>query len=335
MIPLGGNKAGRGRGGVSAGRRGVGQRPQRRTRKEIVGLEPDEPATQSTSDENGGEKICSNIPSHKRKCPRTELDLSGLGKSQKEGNQVWLIKVPQTAYAAWVSNEPGEDIGKLVVNASEDGEEQYLVKVIGQNATAQGGRKVALPDYALSSMRPVEDTIVFTQSENGLQRGGGARLEAEVVRAYNMQPCSGDVYRSLMQQRLVAATMKGQHVKQMESKQVVKAQGRMISDTRAFEVAFKEREDARAMSVGNEEPTAAGARERMDGEMLRARLLELFDEQERWTFKDINMYVQQPEEHLKQALRGISELHRKGLYRNHYELKPEFRGVNKPPAVVP
>ncbi len=75
-----------------------------------------------------------------------------------------------------------------------------------------------------------------------------------------MQPCSGDVYRSLMQQRLVAATMKGQHVKQMESKQVVKAQGRMISDTRAFEVAFKEREDARAMSVGNEEPTAAGAR---------------------------------------------------------------------------
>ncbi len=119
-------------------------------RKEIVGLEPDEPAPQSTSDENGGEKICSNIPSHKRKCPRTELDLSGLGKSQKEGNQVWLIKVPvsvtnfeillalyvcctisdcmltiqQTAYAAWVSNEPGEDIGQLVVNASEDGEEQ-------------------------------------------------------------------------------------------------------------------------------------------------------------------------------------------------------------------
>ncbi len=75
-----------------------------------------------------------------------------------------------------------------------------------------------------------------------------------------MQPCSGDAYRSLMQQRLVAATMKGQHVKQMESKQVTKVQGRMINDTRAFEVAFKEREDARAMAVGNEEPTAAGVR---------------------------------------------------------------------------
>ncbi len=63
-------------------------------RKEIVGLEPDEPAPPATSDGNGGEQICSNVPSHKRKCPRTELDLSGLGKSQKEGNQVWLIKVP-------------------------------------------------------------------------------------------------------------------------------------------------------------------------------------------------------------------------------------------------
>ncbi len=64
-------------------------------RKEIVGLEPDEPASPPpTSDGNGGEKICSNVPFGKHKCPRTELDLSGSGKSQKDGNQVWLIKVP-------------------------------------------------------------------------------------------------------------------------------------------------------------------------------------------------------------------------------------------------
>ncbi len=75
-----------------------------------------------------------------------------------------------------------------------------------------------------------------------------------------MQPCSGNAYRSLMQQRLVAATIKDQHVKQMESRQVVKVQGRMISDTRAFEVAFKEREDAKAMAVGKEEPTTVSVR---------------------------------------------------------------------------
>ncbi len=59
--------------------------------------------------------------------------------------------------------------------------------MIGQNATVQGGRKVALPDYALTSMRPVEDTIVFAQSENGLQKGGGARLEAEVGMFHHRQ----------------------------------------------------------------------------------------------------------------------------------------------------
>ncbi len=75
-----------------------------------------------------------------------------------------------------------------------------------------------------------------------------------------MQPCSGNAYRSLMQQRLVAATIKDQHVKQMESRQVVKVQGRMISDTRAFEVAFKQREDAKAMAVGKEEPTTVSVR---------------------------------------------------------------------------
>ncbi len=54
--------------------------------------------------------------------------------------------------------------------------------------------------------------------------------------------------------------MKGQHVKQMESKQVVKVQGRMISDTRTFEAAFKEREDARAMNIRTEEPITIGSR---------------------------------------------------------------------------
>ncbi len=63
-----------------------------------------------------------------------------------------------------------------------------------------------------------------------------------------------------MQQRLVAATIKDQHVKQMENKQVVKVQGRMISGTRTFEAAFKEREDARSMAVRKEEPTAVGVR---------------------------------------------------------------------------
>jgi hypothetical protein len=49
---------------------------------------------------------------------------------------------------------------------------------------------------------------VFSQSKEGEREGGHASLDAVIVRSYTMQPHVGEQYRGLMQNRMVASTIK-------------------------------------------------------------------------------------------------------------------------------
>ncbi|KAG5175844.1 transcription initiation factor IIF, beta subunit-domain-containing protein [Tribonema minus] len=272
-----------------------------------------------------------------RKVQRTMLDLSNItGEGGSVGRQMWLVKVPPAVYNAWEHVDEGGDLGRLVVKRDAAGEDVLEVQMAGITTQVSGGKKVGLPDYTLKGMRQVTDGLVFSQSAAGLRRGGGASMDATVVRSYNMQPISGQSYQKLMQNRMVAATVKQDYVRRLGDLPQKRPDGQ--HERHIFDVAVEEDKRRRADHIGA--AVGMGGGESMGGKkiktdrgVLRGRLFEMFGQQERWAFKELNAHLNQPDDHLKGVLREISEMHRSGPHRNQYELKAEYKtGFKNEPA---
>jgi len=264
-----------------------------------------------------------------RKVQRTQLDVSNISsKDGGLGRQAWLVKVPPSVCSAWEKMEEGKELGELLVKKIADKNEEVLeVRFSGLKAEMSGGKKVALPNYTLRGIRQVNDSLIFNQSKAGLEKGGGVKMHSSVVRAYNMQPVKGTAYRSLMQNRMVAATVKQQYVKSTEPpKKSTDSTQRHIFDL-TIENDKRKKAEAVSASLGMAVDMAVqgGKKVKIDRTILRGKLFEFFSLKEQWTLKDLNARLNQPDEHLKLVLKEIADLHRTGLYRNNYELKMEYK----------
>ncbi|CAM9934053.1 unnamed protein product [Chrysoparadoxa australica] len=254
-----------------------------------------------------------------RKVARTHLDLENVQSSSE--SQMWLVKVPPSVYNAWQEQAEDTEVGELAVRRNHEGNESLEIKMDGRITKVSGGRKVALPDYSLQGQKAVVDSVVFSQSDAGLTQGGGAKIQARIVRSYTMQPQVGGGYRSLVRQRLAGATLKQSYVKGVDQAAVQASHTGGAKRGMAFEADLQERQAAKLANMGD----GTGKRERLEPSVLRSRLFHMFSQEARWTFKDLNGLLNQPDEHLKSVIKEICEMHRTGPYRNQYELKAEYR----------
>ncbi|CAM9230496.1 unnamed protein product [Discosporangium mesarthrocarpum] len=248
--------------------------------------------------------------------------------------------------------EKGGEVGELIVKTVRrrrgDGtiveEETMLVKFGGMETQFDGGRRAKLPNYHLSGRRDIVDAHTFTRPPAGSigKRREKKRKEEEgnatyftqfwpvamtstIKRQYMMQPEVDNRYKTLIQRRLVSNTIKERVTKPVMMEEVYQAtRDNMSTKGTAFDQAFHSAQQAKLEARGE---ASKGTRERLDPATLRSRLFELFSRKDHYMVKDLNRELQQPDRHLRETLHQIARMHNTGPFRNHFELKPEFKGA--------
>lgn len=226
---------------------------------------------------------------------------------------VWLVKVPKYLAKKWNEAPDNAEVGRIRITQSNMGREVafHLNEQLGQTVTIKVGdksfdEKIPLEHKFITTPLGSQDVFVLKQQEEGakevLQTIGKVMQRAECV------PITTDT-RYL---KLKRETMKN-HIE--PKRQIKMADG------------FVQRHHylPKSTHTQNNDKKDKTKRLRKDKDKVLDILFHAFTKHQYYNIKNLEKITQQPTSYLKDILHQICKYNGKGLHKNTWELKEEYK----------
>lgn len=231
------------------------------------------------------------------------LDTSAADKT------VWLVKLPQFVAQRLENAENGDIIGSLHLTAPSGGGSGSQV---GVNISFEGPTE----EFHLTELPVGPPIIAFSSIQDKF------KVKGKVSKTYNMNPKDTDEYRRICRERrLTEAKTKETQTLNMED---VLSHSKQSQEVEFIPPVYTDaKRNAMSVSGGSNKRQRGG--NDVDSRYVRNKLLQAFSLRERLTLREINGVCQVPEAQLKEQLKTYATFNSKGIYKNYWEMKPEFK----------
>ncbi|XP_011533354.1 general transcription factor IIF subunit 2 isoform X1 [Homo sapiens] len=263
---------------------------------------------------------------------RGELDLTGA----KQNTGVWLVKVPKYLSQQWAKASGRGEVGKLRIAKTQGRTEvSFTLNEDLANIHDIGGKpaSVSAPrehPFVLQSVGG-QTLTVFTESSSGGSRmtagvttvistsqaskgkqDGEDKLSLEgiVVQRAECRPAASENYMRLKRLQIEESS-KPVRLSQQLDKVVTTNYKPVANHQYNIEYERKKKED--------------GKRARADKQHVLDMLFSAFEKHQYYNLKDLVDITKQPVVYLKEILKEIGVQNVKGIHKNTWELKPEYR----------
>ncbi|KAJ3386498.1 hypothetical protein HDU84_001514 [Entophlyctis sp. JEL0112] len=244
--------------------------------------------------------------------------------------QAWLVKIPKFVKEKWdaVGAQPGVDLGVLRVYAAAPAAPtatRSRAPQITLHLPRHEGWTADLPkQYNVNlTSEATKGTYVFTT--NAAQDTATA-FTAAVVHEATVTPIIDAEYRTLAKRRQEEESRKRKNIVEVdftEGKRALRIQSTMGGDVRGSIIKASQT----ALNQTTAQFNQTEKKERLPRDLLIGMLIQAFNENEYWSFKNLQERTAQPSTWLKEVLGDVAQLVKKGLYATLYELKPELKRV--------
>eukprot|EP00033_Pygsuia_biforma_P002978 GCRY01003279.1.p1 GENE.GCRY01003279.1~~GCRY01003279.1.p1 ORF type:complete len:256 (+),score=45.52 GCRY01003279.1:151-918(+) len=231
---------------------------------------------------------------------RKELDVT------RSGNRIWLVKVPKFMANNLRQNGANRCVGELRISQQPSTAQTPAVSLLLHDEHQKGPKQ-----FVMGFTQGHPDTKIFSaDSEENMA------IDGTVEYMCSLRPLYTKEYQQLTKNRTIESSRPTRSTQEAgpQKQNVIKYAGPSIDGSR------KRQREETVGGVGVPEK-----RERMDRQLLIERLMRLFESTQRWTFKELNAVVRQPEVFLKEVLGDIAVFHKRGKFKNHYELNENYR----------
>lgn len=237
---------------------------------------------------------------------RGELDLTGA----KQNTGVWLVKVPKYLSQQWAKAPGRGEVGKLRIAKNQGRTEvSFTLNEELANIHDIGGKpaSVSAPrehPFVLQSVGG-QTLTVFTESSSDK-----LSLEGIVVQRAECRPAASENYMRLKRLQIEESS-KPVRLSQQLDKVVTTNYKPVANHQYNIEYERKKKED--------------GKRARADKQYVLDMLFSAFEKHQYYNLKDLVDITKQPVSYLKEILKEIGIQNVKGIHKNTWELKPEYR----------
>ncbi|XP_054442332.1 general transcription factor IIF subunit 2 isoform X2 [Pteronotus mesoamericanus] len=237
---------------------------------------------------------------------RGELDLTGA----KQNTGVWLVKVPKYLSQQWAKAPGRGEVGKLRIAKNQGRTEvSFTLNEDLANIHDIGGKpaSVSAPrehPFVLQSVGG-QTLTVFTESSSDK-----LSLEGIVVQRAECRPAASENYMRLKRLQIEESS-KPVRLSQQLDKAVTTNYRPVANHQYNIEYERKKKED--------------GKRARADKQYVLDMLFSAFEKHQYYNLKDLVDITKQPVGYLKEILKEIGIQNVKGIHKNTWELKPEYR----------
>lgn len=237
---------------------------------------------------------------------RGELDLTGA----KQNTGVWLVKVPKYLSQQWAKAPGRGEVGKLRIAKNQGRTEvSFTLNEDLANIHDIGGKpaSVSAPrehPFVLQSVGG-QTLTVFTESSSDK-----LSLEGIVVQRAECRPAANENYMRLKRLQIEESS-KPVRLSQQLDKVVTTNYKPVANHQYNIEYERKKKED--------------GKRARADKQHVLDMLFSAFEKHQYYNLKDLVDITKQPVSYLKDILKEIGVQNVKGIHKNTWELKPEYR----------
>jgi transcription initiation factor TFIIF subunit beta len=234
------------------------------------------------------------------------------------------MKVPTYVSEEWAQRlkQPGAVLGHLDISKGVD--RTMKLDVASSNPDFPRECKVEIR----TKQTPM---VLFAHAPN---TNTDPRFLAGVDLSADAIPIDSATYRNYLQNRMQLSFVKTQTVKHLSEADSGGSGGTGIASGKGAVSAnvLQPQVDAMAEQVKAQQRREKEARQKPKAHRARlpkaeveAKLLQLFDEQQFWSIKELLNRTEQPKAHLKEFLDAMCNQHRSGEHVHEYSLKPEWQ----------
>lgn len=226
-----------------------------------------------------------------------------------DANQsLWLVKIPQIVYENLASRRSGETIGTLKLQANK----QVLVHLDG----AAGD--VPVTDYFLEEMSKGPQLVSFAHDIEGDYFSSKGVITKQGI----LRPKGDEKYREYCRNRTAMASTKTRVTRAVDATTIHSA------PPVSHEVDFIPPAYVGSKRLSTDQKAHGVKKQKMattDSKDIRNKIFQAFESRDKLTLKEISAACTSPEKDIKDLLKDYATFHQKGVYRNYWELKPEYR----------
>lgn len=243
-------------------------------------------------------------------------------KVSQATQSLWLVKLPKGVADLWDNTQPGDDLGSLsIVPTNEGGVQKNEINI----TLRTNGNTTVADQYTLADA-PTSTQLVPFQCDTSTNQYS---VTGKISKMYHLRPRGTDHYRQVCRERLVGASTKSQETKRGDPTKI------HTGIPQAHEIDFIPptyiTNKRKAEAEGGSTKRGKGAEGKEEG---RAKLLQAFAKATtgRLTRKELNSVCQLGEAELTELLKKYTTYHSKGIFKNYYEIKPEYKDVRQTEA---
>ena len=256
------------------------------------------------------------IDSKKTVVSKKELNISSLSQS------LWLVKIPQIVFDKWSTKRQNEILGTLSITTSVPtpgaaAEKKIVVNLTEDNNYDADEAAASVTDYVLDELSGGVELVPFIHSEET----GTFSVRGKISKNCILKPRGDAKYREFCRVRSANALKKTRAIKKMDINDANEAQMK-VSIVDFIPPAYVEAK--RKISEQKLAPSKK-IKGSLDGKDLRSKMFQAFDKKSCATLKEICAVCQATEKDVKDILKDYANYHAKGVYKNFWELKPEYR----------
>ncbi|KAM4863902.1 general transcription factor IIF subunit 2-like isoform X1 [Urocitellus parryii] len=237
---------------------------------------------------------------------RKELDLTGV----KQNTRMWLVKVPKYLSQQWATAPGRGEVGKLRIAKNQGKTEvSFTLNEDLANIHDIGGKpaSVSAPREHPFVLQRVEGQMLTVFSESS---SGKLSLEGKVEQRAECRPVASENYMRLKRLQIEESSKPVRVSQQLEK--AVTTNYKPVADHQCnIEYQRKKKND--------------GKRVKADKQHVLDTLFCAFEKHQYYNLKDLVDITKQPVGYLKDILKEIGIYNTKGIHKNTWELKPEYR----------
>jgi hypothetical protein len=280
-------------------------------------MKPNATGNDASSSGNGNRK-------EKSKTAPKALNVDALDQS------LWLVKVPQFVAERWATAQTDDVIGSLSVSLKATGPNRPPAKQLNVQLTPTSG--ASGPDkFTLEESKASTDTFIAVS----LEQNKGFTVDGKVTKSMVLKPQINEEYRQLVRDRglLNVTNRKEIGVANMKEIQNTSTQSHTVEFLTSDRMEMKRKAAAEKLLASKASRASLSGATAEDGDvtaMLRSRVFEAFEKNDRLTFKDILSYCSDVagftrEQDLRDLLEEYGKYNHRGTYKHFWELKPEYK----------
>jgi hypothetical protein len=240
---------------------------------------------------------------------------------------MWLVKVPAFVAERWATAENDEILGTLSVSMKSAGPGKPPAKQLNINLSGHGNSDG--PDaFTLEELKSSTDNFIAISSNSN----GGFSVDGKITKNMVLKPQINEEYRKLIRDRGLSnvANRREIGIANMKQIEMTSTQSHTVEFITSDRMELKRKAAAEKALLASKAPRTAGAEEGDMLALLRGRVFEAFEKNDRLTLKEIESYCKtvpgfSNQADLRDLLEQYAKYNHRGTYKHFWELKAEYR----------